>query len=41
MKKLIISAVCGLCLCAGAVIASNTDNAMSVAGSGGSLHVRT
>lgn len=40
MKKLIIAAICGLCLCAGAVVASNGDAAASVAGSGGHIHVR-
>lgn len=41
MKKVIIAAVCGLCLCAGAAVMSSADNAITVAGSGGDLHVRT
>lgn len=39
MKKLIIAAICGLCLCAGAVAASSGDTTASVAGSGGRLHI--
>lgn len=39
MKKLIIAAVCGLCLCAGAAALSGLDNTVSIAGSGGGIHV--
>ena len=40
MKKLIIAAVCGLCLCAGAAVLADSDNTMTVAGSAGHIHVR-
>ena len=40
MKKVIIAAICGLCLCAGVAFASGLDNSLSVAGSGGDLNVR-
>ena len=41
MKKIIIAAVCGLCLMAGTVVASGLDNAvLSMAGSAADLHVR-
>lgn len=37
MKKIVIAAVCGLCLMAGAVVASGAD--VTVAGSAGGIHV--
>ena len=39
MKKVIIAAICGLCLFAGATVLFN-DSTVQIAGSAGDIHVR-
>lgn len=39
MKKILIAAVCGLCLLAAGAVMGSNDSETQMAGSGGAIHV--